>query len=90
MAHTPGPWRVPTDSDGDAIALVGPGGVITRLDDGLSHDDAALIAAAPDLLEAAKNVIEWVYENAPDDCHYPMADALQDAIDKAERKQVEA
>ena len=57
MSHTPGPWKINrldskvesiVDSKGDAICL-GP----------IKPSDALLIAAAPDLLKALKDIAEW-------------------------------
>jgi len=55
--HTPGPWAaIPDsreDSEGDWYIIAPDEDVITT---GLSEPDAALIAAAPDLLAALKEV----------------------------------
>lgn len=73
--HTPGPWLACahgdySDYDGNCIVVLGDGGSIrTAVVLGFNTDEnranAHLIAAAPDLLEAAKLVIAW-YE-AEDD-----------------------
>ena len=61
-AHTPGPWVVGrTLADGTAC-IVGDGDSVVCTFDGRSHPeaDAALIASAPDLLAALKDVVGWV------------------------------
>jgi hypothetical protein len=59
--HTPGPWFTTKSSDHNAICHVGRRWIIGSTL-ALSHfgdvdADAKLLAAAPDLLEALKNVI---------------------------------
>lgn len=59
--HTPGPWWVrPAESGDDErydVVGRGPYGLIT-LAEALDIDDARLVAAAPDLLEALRVVAE--------------------------------
>ena len=97
--HTPGPWRVipgsyysdePTgvvDSDGLTVAQV-------KYDGGEETADATLIAASPDLLEAAVNVVGWYFDQIYDGPPGPQDDEggngvesciaeLQEAIAKA-------
>lgn len=61
MSHTPGPWRW----DDIRIALLRPtsemtADVVMRRDaySGVGSDDAKLIAAAPELLKALRNLID--------------------------------
>ena len=61
---TPGPWRVEQGShnDLDVFNILGPGGCliaeVPNYDGGTtSEDDAALIAAAPELLEALESIV---------------------------------
>jgi hypothetical protein len=63
--HTPGPWKI-VPSWHDWI-VEGPNGEEIIWQDGnyntptISIEDARLIAAAPDLLEALKEVYDWCY-----------------------------
>lgn len=57
--HTPGPWQI--ERYQDAISTIGPIGSfsienVSWLE--VSEDDARLIAAAPDLLEALKRLLD--------------------------------
>lgn len=60
--HTPGPWRVSTANDRIEVVTVQTGYRIgaMRWDQmsGISLADARLVAAAPDLLEAAKALLD--------------------------------
>jgi hypothetical protein len=66
-AHTPGPWYWDSKTEGRDTSLAGPwliGGpesnpIISGADITCREANARLIAAAPDLLEAAKLVITW-------------------------------
>ena len=89
VTHTPGPWCVETL--GHTVRVVsgvpedGPFGddviVIGDLYDKTAQADARLIAAAPDLLEAAKHAaMEWrLHGQLTDSCR-----VLERAIAKAE------
>ena len=65
IKHTPGPWRISNDWITDSSSLesiakiVGKDGPDCRMTD---HDlaNARLIAAAPALLEACKNIVAWL------------------------------
>lgn len=63
MTHTPGPWRV---GDAGHTVFGPPNGAPSpkTIAPNLSHADARLIAAAPDLLAALKNVRELIVEAA--------------------------
>lgn len=54
--HTPGPWSI--DDRGDCLDIIGPSGewLVATVQGGRDEDepDARLIAAAPELLEAAQ------------------------------------
>jgi len=55
MTHTPGPWKyVPWHIEEDAAAVRAPEGWLICQTS--SDDDARLIAAAPDMLEALKEI----------------------------------
>ena len=92
--HTQGPWETGQDSGSDNQA-VGPvaGGVavcqiVTTDGQGLTHRgtlktaaaNAALIAAAPELLAALRNLVKRNLIKDTDDDHY---DEVLDAIAKA-------
>lgn len=96
MTHTPGPWfssALLTADDGWTFCSVGPFEVTGDADhvedtiaevSGINHDalsNAQLIAAAPDLLEAAKHAaMEWrLHGQLTDSCR-----VLETAIAKAE------
>ncbi len=90
MSHTPGPWRAITistktyGSPEHGWAVIADEPMRGRIDSaltGMRLDDAKLIAAAPDLLEALKNI-----EN--DDGRIPATiwKMRNDAIAKAEGK----
>ena len=71
--NTPGPWRVMTVTatdlpavaqvDGPVIAEISKWGSVGTVDLATSWDNARLIAASPELLEAlemAKGAVEWM------------------------------
>lgn len=76
-AHTPGPWKPVYNDDGTEynLAIVKDDEVMPEIaiirTEFVSHDqaeaDAALIAAAPDLLEALREVVHaWEDDSATD------------------------
>lgn len=84
---TPGPWKlsvsnmtVITDADGESLASVcSPFSRIMSKQEFTAN--ARLIAAAPELLEAAKEAVEFLVANG-----MAHGKKLQEAIDKAEGK----
>lgn len=89
MSHTPGPWQVNPDiphlvGNGTAeVANLYWGELISGME---MRANARLIAAAPELLEALKAVIEW-----DDDCPFMLGEGfgelrerIETAIAKAE------
>lgn len=78
--HTPGPWEAVHYSGTDAYSDVCAQGncLISGDIDLLSFDDACLIAAAPDLLEACRKALTCA--SIPD----YVADVIRAAIAKAE------
>ena len=57
--HTPGPWRYEYEP-GYCGELIAPDGMtIAAFDDEPRPNDARLIAAAPELLEALRRIVEW-------------------------------
>lgn len=86
--HTPGPWHVGInpgpmvyDEHGEQIADCRAVGY----DNGGNMANAALIAAAPDLLEACKTAENWLgeYETGPDSGLHGLLEQLRAAIAKA-------
>ena len=66
MGHTPGPWRVerqnPSPTTGEWMIAGARPGYLAEVRDCGSGDvqaNARLIAAAPDLLRATKNFVQW-------------------------------
>jgi hypothetical protein len=95
--HTPGPWALsgtrlsyaPGISSDTRLLQVGPDGdtlalVFFDMQTGRGHKDARLIAAAPELLEALKEFVEWIEQGDYDISFLAKAQA---AIAKAEGAQ---
>lgn len=61
MSHTPGPWRVL--NHGDSTGVVGPDGTFIFEDvydwHSLGQDNAALIAAAPEMYDVLKTALKF-------------------------------
>lgn len=70
-AHTPGPWRyAPFGELGDWEDVYGADGVLVcRMESGPAEDNAALIAAAPDLLVTLMQMLE-AYEGHLNEAGY--------------------
>lgn len=86
--HTPGPWMYEPSTQARYSWLVltadfdedrNVGTVICRTSDGISEADARLIAAAPDLLEFARECAR-----VDSDCGPMIRDAARAAIARAE------
>jgi len=78
--HTPGPWRI-VGADGYATAIWGPKAEnVVPETAPMKQEDARLIAAAPDLLEAIERVEEAYWDNAPAVLEYKTRD-LQRAFE---------
>lgn len=63
MNHTPGPWKFDKSCDGFRTVSNGSLTICTVGETDLFpqvENDALLIAAAPELLEALQNCIEWL------------------------------
>lgn len=73
--HTPGPWTVShaKQEDGGCSIVSATGTVAWHV----SEDDARLIAAAPELLDALAGVLQWM----PPPCDAEIE--LQDAVNAA-------
>jgi hypothetical protein len=74
MSHTPGPWKIACES-GDWFATLNDYAPIPA-----TEANARLIAAAPDLLEALRDVIGWVPGGAAEMWH---TDAPTKAVERA-------
>ena len=63
-AHTPGPWAIETEDRYTSIVFGGV--IIAEIDSGEAEylDNARLIAAAPELLEALESVSLWMENQA--------------------------
>lgn len=87
MAHTQGPWRLDGDANAMNLDVVSGDGRIAMLDcenlevpDDELKANAALIAAAPDLLGALEWAVEAADANQYEACWYA---AARSAISKA-------
>jgi hypothetical protein len=84
--HTPGPWqisrqgssgdprRVITGKHGAMVAEIPPEGDATNRTH-WAKDDAALIAAAPDLLAALRRLALWVERDTDNDAYIEMSES---------------
>ena len=93
MSHTPGPWAV--ESDGTTVSMGDQAVIVSPAPDGSSREvvkaNARLIAAVPDLLEAARiglTYIEATERSLPTLPNIVSKDAniVRDAIAKATAK----
>ena len=92
VGHTAGPWVV-SNSAGDLEIYTIDGTPLAdiyspNMNDNVMKANAALIASAPELLEACKNAIDWLTELEEDKgiaCSEPIQ-ALYQAINHAEGK----
>jgi hypothetical protein len=90
--HTPAPWTVQAAIDETGAHVFASaqhgaaGGLVTVADLILSDADARLIAAAPELLEACRNVAGWVseYDERLTEAQRKAIQITKDAIAKAE------
>ena len=56
-AHTPGPWHATTMADGQTYVFRADGKCLTQFSGSLTKPDARLIAAAPELLQALREIV---------------------------------
>jgi hypothetical protein len=90
MAHTPGPWRFAQDGrepywNVDMPMQDGsPGYGFANAMVYTTEEDARLIAAAPDLLDALKRCVQWLSDLDNDICEKAELLNAMDAIAKAE------
>lgn len=83
---TPGPWAVGRMlNPKNAMAIIGDGDTVVAIMPSdwnfctYSPDDARLIAAAPDLLEALKDAVEYMKHHLPDEVLAPHLAAIAKA-----------
>jgi len=83
--HTPGPWRTAGRMTNGAILIRGSEAtsevaVVLQNDTRYSVDETArLIAAAPELLEALQDAVEYLKNHLPDDMIAPHLSAIAKA-----------
>jgi len=87
-AHTPGPWRVGENDRNDQPTVYGeneawlvavvPHGCLGSME-ATAAANARLIAAAPDLLDAAERLLEHFSDSLPDH----LVEEFKDAVSKA-------
>lgn len=93
-SYTPGPWVWHGDSNYQWLGPVGCDSSDRVIDDGSAHGeysacidvdgpDAALIAAAPELLEALQSMLSKAYKQNWNDNYPEEVEAAQAAIAKA-------
>ena len=89
MKHTPGPWKIEPHIDHYLIrSLDIEGQIVTRIDACISDGNARLIAAAPELLGAAKAAFARFTEDRVMGYHTESpAYLLEQAIAKAEGRE---
>lgn len=79
--HTPGPWSARIDPHGKPHYWIKtPGGFVIARVSGHGESDAALIAAAPEMLEALRNLLVYDTGDMPGD----YIEAARGVIAKAE------
>lgn len=83
--YTQGPWTMDTSRQGDPVVRV-PGGreLQNLVDDSTYEANARLMAAAPDLLDALKQLCERVEHYAPEMARNQDLHEAREAIAKAE------
>ena len=94
LTHTPGPWWVDNRRPHGALQIQGrhrgPGSSFCVASVNYYEDDAAnanLIAAAPDLYQICKEVLDWVHGKRAGDCiTNDITQRLVSAINKVEGK----
>ena len=90
MSHTPGPWRAQCDEEG-FWQVISDDGLICDISQWSDHTDAAdahLIAAAPALLAAIKELLKWWDEDDMDHEVYDEAERYARAAVKSAQREV--
>lgn len=98
IKHTPGPWKIgapqhpPNNADWFSISSETGSPIAWINADQINRPDIRLIAAAPDLLDALKRLMQWEYERSSPSCSFDSLSCGCDihqahqAIKKAEAK----
>ena len=85
--HTPGPWAPYDRVDGNVTVLGGIGGddLVLRTEEWSDNEaDMYLIAAAPELLDGVKELVEWLEMEYPESLHQKHFGEWYKLIAKAE------
>jgi hypothetical protein len=84
--HTPGPWRTSPNNPTTIYGKRGEGAVAKALERYMNRDErlanAALMTAAPELLEACEEALAWIEDRMPG-IAVDAKDSLRMAIAKA-------
>lgn len=86
-AHTPGPWTIYAPAGTDSYYVSGPGSLCVftiRAGTIPMRDDARLIAAAPELLTALRNLVAAATPHADALVMFACVERARAAIEKAE------
>ena len=80
--HTPGPWRIEADAASDSVIYVtsDSNGICALLKGTGDKADAALIAAAPDLLEIIELALAWCEQDAENEDGYPTQEMMDNRV----------
>ena len=100
MSHTPGPWKLREIKDSSSLPRIfvidnedfaDIAEIYTCIDKNFGPDDARLIAAAPELYEACKEILEAGFDATPEEASQDMViyaeKRLRAAVAKAEGRQ---
>ena len=89
MSYTKGPWRYGKNLLDTFTIKTNSNGIHDYIGESERENDARLISAAPDLLDACKALLKFNEELCQDvnvSIHYPSAEKARQAIAKAEGK----
>lgn len=80
--RTPSPWGTAYSAERDNFMVIGPDGD-SRIGQAMEREDARLMAAAPDLLDALRGLLEFFDREFPNGWNAPIARHAHEAISKA-------